>query len=655
MRLLKARVQNFRSLKDVTINFGSHTAFIGGNGAGKSSILKALEKFYSTAKNLDVDDFYGRDTGLSVEIELTFGELGPAALAAFESRVRDGQLIITRIFDQNGSGRYHGVVPQHPGFRTIREAGSFNAKRTLYNDLRQSNERYANLSAIQSQAALDSALAEWETLHPDQLETMRDSGQFFGFQNAGRGTLQNHTSFVFIPAVREAAIDASDARSSPIAQLLELVVRSAILQRADLREFQARVNAEYQTLTSAENMPELGVLGTALTTDLRRLYDDAAVGLTWRPSADMTVPLPTADVSLTHDGFGGPVDKQGHGLQRAFVFTLLQRLARATHRAAEEPNDAALAGATPPVQPSIFLAIEEPELYQHPTKQRHLSSVLRKLSEGTLPGAEGNTQIAFASHSPLFVSMPHVGELRFVRRVDSDGGFKECELRALDLSEIARQLEHAAQRPVGSFTAESLQARLHILGPELSEGFFASGVILVEGRSDKAALCAIAAQLGLSFEAAGIAILSAEGKPNIDRPLLVFRELGIPTFAIWDCDVGQRDHRPDQNLLLLRASDPGGNHVQAPTDTHVANLHAYFAVKLERTMRDEIGGAIYDSCMETVAQEFGASGSDAQKNPEVMKAFMKLAAEQGASCPTLERIVRAAWDSLTGAAPRAGG
>lgn len=46
----------------------------------------------------------------------------------------------------------------------------------------------------------------------------------------------------------------------------------------------------------------------------------------------------------------------------------------------------------------------------------------------------------------------------------------------------------------------------------LAEGFFATGVVLIEGRSDKAALTASAQVLGLNFEAAGIAVLSAEGK-----------------------------------------------------------------------------------------------------------------------------------------------
>jgi energy-coupling factor transporter ATP-binding protein EcfA2 len=121
VQLIEARIQNFRSLRDVAVTFDAHTAFIGGNGAGKSSILKALEKFYSTSKALEPDDYFGRDTSLTVEIELTFGHLTEEEHDTFDSRIRDDKLIVTRVFDNSSaSGRYFGSVPQNPDFSPIR-------------------------------------------------------------------------------------------------------------------------------------------------------------------------------------------------------------------------------------------------------------------------------------------------------------------------------------------------------------------------------------------------------------------------------------------------------------------------------------------------------------------------------------------------------
>lgn len=616
MQLERARIKNFRSLRDIEVCFGAHTAFIGGNGAGKSSILKAIEKFYSTSKSCDADDFFGRDLGQPIEIELTFHQLNDQEAASFEGRVRDGRLVVTRIFDGGASnGRYHGVVPQIPDFVAIRSQSAATPKRAAYNALRENNPLYAELPNAGSAAAVDQALLDWEATHPADLVLLPDDGQFFGFQNNSRGKLQRHTSFVFIPAVREASVDAADGKTSVIGKLLELLVRSQILQRPDVQAFKAQMTEAYQALVSAENMPELGTLAGTLTADLRGLYQDAEVALNWREIGEMPVPLPMADVFLKDDGFGGPVDRQGHGLQRAFIFTLLQHLARtavpdADDADAEDGGGGAPDGPVVAQAPTLILAIEEPELYQHPTKQRHLAEVLRGLSSGTLPGVQGHTQIIFGSHSPMFISMGKADEIRLTRRSPcSDSAFKQCSLQALDLGVVAQKLERGWDKPAGSYSAQTLMPRLHILGAELAEGFFANGVILVEGRSDKAALTATARMLGVNFEAAGVAILSAEGKANLDRPYVIFRELGIPTFLLWDCDqhLPEAKRTPATDLALSKLAKPDQVFDAAPTDDLVSDCYAHFGKTLEHRLNEDITPDIHAACLAAACEPFGCT------------------------------------------------
>lgn len=654
MQLERARIKNFRSLRDIEVSFGAHTAFIGGNGAGKSSILKAIEKFYSTSRSCDADDFFGRDQEQPIEIELTFHQLSDQEAASFEDRVRDGKLVVTRIFDGGtSSGRYHGVVPQIPDFVAIRSEPTATPKRAAYNALREGNPLYADLPNASSAAAVDQALLDWEAAHPEQLVLLPDDGQFFGFQNNSRGKLQSHTSFMFIPAVREASADAADGKTSVIGKLLELLVRSQILQRPDVQAFKAQMTEAYQTLVSAENMPELGTLACALTADLRGLYQDAEVALVWREIGEMPVPLPMADVSLKDDGFGGPVDRQGHGLQRAFIFTLLQHLARTTvpevdDGGAENAGGGALDEPAVVAQaPTLILAIEEPELYQHPTKQRHFAEVLRGLSSGTLPGAQGHTQIIFGSHSPMFISMGKADEIRLTRRSASDdSAFKQCSLQALDLDIVAQKLERGWDKPTGSYSAQTLMPRLHILGAELAEGFFANGVILVEGRSDKAALAATARMLGVNFEAAGIAILSAEGKANLDRPYVIFRELGIPTYLLWDCDqhLSEAKRSPAIDLALNKLAKPDLNISAAPTDDLVSDSYAHFGKTLERRLEGDITPEVHAACLAAACEPFGVTpNNDTRKIPEIVYQTLRLAKEQGQESEMLKNVVREMW------------
>jgi hypothetical protein len=75
-----------------------------------------------------------------------------------------------------------------------------------------------------------------------------------------------------------------------------------------------------------------------------------------------------------------------------------------------------------PQLPGLVLAIEEPELYQHPSRQRHMASVLLELSQGTIPGVAKRTQVLYSTHSPLFVGLDRFEQIRLLRKV---GGMAE--------------------------------------------------------------------------------------------------------------------------------------------------------------------------------------------------------------------------------------
>jgi len=253
----------------------------------------------------------------------------------------------------------------------------------------------------------------------------------------------------------------------------------------------------------------------------------------------------------------------------------------------------------------------------------------------------------------MFVSLGRADEIRLVRRTDcEDTHFKQCELKALDLAEVAQSLERGWGHPEGTFSAATLVPRLHILGTELAEGFFANGVVLVEGRSDKAALSAVARLMGRSFEAAGIALLSAEGKENLDRPLVVFRSLGIPTYVVCDCDEGTNNAKPQTNLALAKLCRPGAEAVPQPVGTRVEDCYAHFAVTLERTMKEEVGADRHTTCLAAACVPFGISPSkDTQKIPEVVYQMMSAARDDGAEFATLKSMVEAIWLHILGEGP----
>jgi len=58
MHITTIEIHNFRSIKKLSINVRALTVLAGENNAGKSNILRALDIFFNTHKEIVDDDFH---------------------------------------------------------------------------------------------------------------------------------------------------------------------------------------------------------------------------------------------------------------------------------------------------------------------------------------------------------------------------------------------------------------------------------------------------------------------------------------------------------------------------------------------------------------------------------------------------------------------
>jgi energy-coupling factor transporter ATP-binding protein EcfA2 len=599
MQISSVHIENFRSVRNETFAFGDLTALVGPNGCGKSSVLRAIRAFYETVQSLTVDDYYNRDANVPVKIAVSFKALTKEEAALFDSYIHQDSLTVTKVITPSAE-KYHGTRRAHPGFQGIREIQNKTERRIAYNQLR-GTEGYLDLLQAKTADQVEGALANWEAGHPDQCELMEDSGQFFGFRNVGQSRLERFTRFVFVPAVRDAEQDAADSKGSAIYQLMEMVVRSAIAQNKEFNEFKGNVQQRYAELIAPTRLTELGSLSARLTRGLKVYVPTASVILDWQTAEQLDVPLPKAFVKLEEDAFQASVDRVGHGLQRAFILSLLQELVGA-QSAAESQQNADDAGSTPSqagvMLPAMILAIEEPELYQHPNRQRFLAKAFHSLSLGGIPGVAVATQVIYSTHSPLFVD---IEQFECVRRLSKckcgEGLPKATRVTQHSLAQVAVALARAQDQPKATeFTAESLKARMQaLMTPWMNEGFFADVVVLVEGETDRAAILGAATARGIDLESKGVAVIPCGGKESIDRPLLVFRGLGIPTYVVFDADVKCKKDKQESTTRsnralqrLLGVTDP-----KDFPETSVNERYAVFQSELNTIIRERVGEDIY--------------------------------------------------------------
>ena len=637
-------VHNFRSILSERLSVGALTALVGANGSGKSAFLRAIELFYATAPRFDAEDYYGGDTTRDIEITLTFEDLSPEARSRFQPYLEAGKLSVTRVLSL-ASGRpvakYHGVSLQHEPFADIRRTEAAREAMERYNRLRQ-QPQYRGLPTVRSKEALLMALKDWEAAHQEQCVRMRDDGQFFGFSEVAQGYLGRYTRLIFIPAVRDAVEEATEARGSAIGELMDLVVRSVLASREDIAQFREEAQKTYRGLMDPETLPQMAGLESSLTATLQTYCPEAEVALDWEaPTIDIR--MPQARLTLLEDGYPCGVSRTGHGLQRALILTLLQHLAlartpsSATGQKAPTDDPGVEPDGAPLAPPSLLLCIEEPELYQHPNRQRHLASVFLDLAAGRIPGAVAETQVIYTTHSPLFIGIDRFDQVRLLRKTPGPAGHpKQTQASSVTLDHIARVLWEASGCPEPRFTRHTLFPRLQaIMTPQLNEGFFANVVVLVEGPDDRSVLLGTARAMGYKLESLGISVLPCMGRNNLDRPYVIFQEFGIPTYMIWDNDAGDVKAAPHNRYLLRLLGVPEEDYPSV-----VADSYAVLNGNLEKTMRSEIGPENYDRIMDTCMKGYAIEGEECDsKNPIVWESFVSEAAAKGRTSPTIRGIV----------------
>ena len=94
MKIVKMRIKNFRSIKDIQLSLGDFTVLIGRNDVGKSNILYALKLFFEDGKISEEDLFCRRDPNENfVEIEISFSN--------FPEQIELEENISTSLGDEN--------------------------------------------------------------------------------------------------------------------------------------------------------------------------------------------------------------------------------------------------------------------------------------------------------------------------------------------------------------------------------------------------------------------------------------------------------------------------------------------------------------------------------------------------------------------------
>ena len=187
----------------------------------------------------------------------------------------------------------------------------------------------------------------------------------------------------------------------------------------------------------------------------------------------------------------------------------------------------------------LFLVLDEPEVHQHPYRQRSLIKKLKAIMDNEnqefinllkeLFGIDGLIgQIFIATHSPNILLDNYKQFIRIFHPLGSS------------LNEISIVSG-------GSITLDTTLYK-HLLRSflYLKEAMFSKCVLFVEGDTENGAIPVFANRMNLDYDEKGIGVVKLDGADSVENCMKLYAEFGIKTIAMLDKDKKDKySHIPD--------------------------------------------------------------------------------------------------------------
>jgi predicted ATP-dependent endonuclease of OLD family len=520
MNLTRVYIENLRCIETLEFFPKKYTSMIGPNNAGKSSALRALELFLNQEPP-DLDEWRKGFEDKPIIIEAEFDSLqdwerkAPGVAAhVFDNKIR------IRMSATRGTNPKTGKPKAEISWESFRqeetidgwpEDATFKSLSPELQKLAKENGITAN--ELKKENTKESFRAIIRKKFPEKVSIgdAKWSGEGVSIPHALQQALPQ---VQLIPAVRDAAEEGQPGAKTSFGLLLERIILPAVIG-----------SDEYKTLLTAveELQKRLQGEGGAQIETLKNISKDISDRVSELIAAKVTLAMQPPDAKKfiggstllqLDDGTLTRIALQGHGLQRALVFALLEVLAS---------QNAKCAGKEAVNSRHTILLFEEPELFIHPHIMRRLKEALIKISQRC------DWQVIVTTHSPFMI----------------DVGTDPCSL-VIHRRETPIKPPMILQLKVDPFAADGttderdrLRAVLDF-HPTVSEVFFSKHAVLVEGDTEMAVLAgqpALYKLAGLTGDYhKDVTVVSCDGKWTIIPIARLLKAFNIPMRIIHDKD-----------------------------------------------------------------------------------------------------------------------
>lgn len=194
----------------------------------------------------------------------------------------------------------------------------------------------------------------------------------------------------------------------------------------------------------------------------------------------------------------------------------------------------------------LFLVLDEPEVHQHPYRQRSLIRKIKALIENNnqeflnllkdLFDIDGLTgQIFIATHSPNILLDNYRQFIRLYKSTGTDSQLKIVSgMNVVIDDKLYKHMLH-------NFIY-------------LKEAMFSKCIIFVEGDTENGAIPVFAERMGLDMDERGIGVIKLDGADSVKRCLALYKSFGIKSIALIDKDK-KESYGSEPDIYFTKAND----------------------------------------------------------------------------------------------------
>lgn len=538
MRISWVRVQNYRCIEDLKLEIHDYTSLIGPNNSGKSTILHAMDLMLSGSKPVPEDWRRGAEDKPLV-IEMIFRDLEDHErnISGVAGLVYDGRIHLRMTAEQTPDAR--SAVSQT--FEVKKREERIEGWSKKYGDLSPELQEFVqslgfNGNDFRKVTNRERVREQLRRQHPE-LVSLGPEGFVSDGVSIPQGPSQALPRPILIPAVGDAAQEAKPGTKTAFGQLLAAVLLPAVRQTDEFQDMERALEGLQIRLDGDGAPKEVGDLISSISSRLAELLPATVRLDIQRPDFDKALSA-AVRLNLLDGDVETTVDRQGHGVQRALIFALLEAVGLSKEKA-RSTGPADSEGHPVRSLPYVLL-FEEPELYIHPHLMRKLKRILLGMA------SKMGWQVMVTTHSPFLVDVAEDPCSLVVLRARSGSLSSTCQqLSKSPFESQDRRTERDALRAALDFH------------PTVCEAFFGNDTVLVEGASEMAILRhsdAFLEACGLvPAKTEDVSVVSCGGKWTILAMARLLKSFEIPIRVIHD---GDRRSRSEDELEACRPIDP---------------------------------------------------------------------------------------------------